>query len=145
MSETRVLMLQCGFANSGFLMVDRIGSGIGIILYDPARHVGAGLHVLADRALYSTQASPLMYANTAIPHALAELKKKGGNAPLSVAVAGGASLRMEKTEQVLGTHHIEAIKETLKTNGLQVTLEQTGGNSIRCMVLDIDAGKIKIT
>jgi len=29
--------------------------------------------------------------------------------------------------------------------GLPVSLEQTGGNNLRCMVLDIGAGKIKIT
>jgi chemotaxis protein CheD len=145
MLETRVAMLKCDAADSGLLMIDRIGSGIGIIIYDHARHVGIGIHVLASRPLSSSHSNSLMYATTAIPHALAELKKKGGNAPFSVAIAGGASLRMKQTEQASGTHVIEAVKETLKKTGLHVTLEQTGGNSIRCMVLDINAGKIKIT
>ena len=86
-----------------------------------------------------------MYANTAIPHALAALTGKGGNAPFSVAIAGGATLRVKQSEQTSGMQIVEATKEALKKAGLQVTLENTGGNNIRCMVLDVNAGKIKIT
>jgi chemotaxis receptor (MCP) glutamine deamidase CheD len=145
MSETCVALLQCGVADSGLLKIDRIGSGMGIIIYDSARHIGAGVHVLASQSLSLNLPNPLMYANTAIPHALAEINRKGGKAPFSVAIAGGAALRVKQTDQTAGTQIIEATKEALKKTGLQVTLEQTGGNNIRCMVLDIDAGKIKIT
>jgi chemotaxis receptor (MCP) glutamine deamidase CheD len=144
MVETSVALLQCGVADSGHLKIDRIGSGIGIIIYDNVNHIGIGLHVLASQSLSLNHSNPLMYANTAVPHALTEINRKGGNAPFSVAIAGGASLRMKQTEQTSGTQITEATKEALKKTGLQVTLEQTGGNKIRCMVLDIDAGKIKI-
>lgn len=145
MSETSVALLQCGVADSGLLKIDRIGSGMGIIIYDNVRHVGVGVHVLSSHSLSLNHPNPLMYANTAIPHALAELSKKGGNPPFSVAIAGGATLRVKQSDQPSGMQIIEATKEALKKTGLPVSLEQTGGNNLRCMVLDIGAGKIKIT
>ena len=145
MSETNVALLQSGVADSGLMKIDRIGSGMGIIIYDSARQIGTGVHVLASQSLSLNHPNPLMYANTAIPHALAEITRKGGKAPFSVAIAGGATLRVKQTDQTSGMQIIEATKEALKKTGLQVTLEQTGGNNLRCVVLDIDAGKIKIT
>jgi chemotaxis receptor (MCP) glutamine deamidase CheD len=86
-----------------------------------------------------------MFANTAIPHALTEIGQKGGKAPFSVAIAGGAIMVGGQTEHNSPKDIVDAAKEALKQASLQVTLEQTGGNKMRCMVLDIDAGKIKIT
>ena len=145
MAEISVALLRCEVANSGLLKIDRIGSGVGIIVYDNVRHIGAGLHFLAPHSGDSKPPNPFMYANTAIPHVLVEINRKGGSAPFSVALAGGAALLKRQTELNTGKQIVEAAKEALNKSSLQVTLEQTGGSSIRCMVLDIDAGKIKIT
>jgi chemotaxis receptor (MCP) glutamine deamidase CheD len=126
------------------LKIDRIGSGIGVIIYDNARHIGTGLHVLAGHSGGLRLTNNFMYANTAIPQALTEIRQKGGDAPFSVAIAGGAIMMGGQTEQNPQKNIVDATKEALKQAGLQVTLEQTGGNKMRCMVLDIDAGKIKI-
>jgi chemotaxis receptor (MCP) glutamine deamidase CheD len=145
MSEISVLLLRCAVANSGLLKIDCIGSGIGVIIYDNARHIGTGLHILAAHSGGLKPTNNFMYANTAIPQALTEISKKGGNAPFSVAIAGGAIMVGGQTEQNPKKNIVDATKEALKQAGLQITLEQTGGNKMRCMVLDIDAGKIKIT
>jgi chemotaxis receptor (MCP) glutamine deamidase CheD len=50
-----------------------------------------------------------------------------------------------RAEQNPKKNIVDAAKEALKQAGLQITIEQTGGNKMRCMALDIDAGKIKIT
>jgi chemotaxis receptor (MCP) glutamine deamidase CheD len=144
MSEISVPLLRCAVANSGLLKIDRIGSGIGVIIYDNARHVGAGLHILAAHSGGLKPTNNFMFANTAVPQALTEIGKKGGNAPFSVAIAGGAVIMGGQTDQNPKKNIVDAIKEALKQASLQVTLEQTGGNKMRCMVLDIDAGKIKI-
>ncbi len=144
MSEKRVVLLHCEVVNSGLLKIDRIGSGVGVIIYDKTRRIAAGLHVLVAHSHDSNPQNPFMFADTAVPQALTEISKKGGSAPFSVALAGGAVLLGGRAEQTSG-NLIEASREVLKKAGLEVTLEQTGGNKIRCMVLDIDAGKIKIT
>jgi chemotaxis protein CheD len=145
MSETSVPLLRCAVANSGLLKIDRIGSGLGVIIYDNARHIGTGLHILAAHSGGLKPTNNFMFANTAIPQALTDIAQKGGHAPFSVAIAGGAIMMGSQTEQTPQKNVVDAAKEALKQTGLQVTLEQTGGNKIRCMVLDIDAGKIKIT
>ena len=145
MPEKVVSLLQCDVANSGLLKVDRIGSGIGIIIYDNARHIGVGLHVLAANSGALVPKNNYMYANTAIPQAMAEIRQKGGNAPFSVAIAGGATIMGGQPEQNPKKNIVIAAKDALKLAGLPVTLEDTGGNKTRCMVLDVDAGKIKIT
>ncbi len=145
MSEIRVALLHCEVANSGFLKIDNIGSGVGIVIFDKVRHIGAGLHFLAHHSGDNKPHNPFMYANTAIPQALVDIKEKGGSAPFSVALAGGAAMLKMQEAQNPGKQLIEAAKEALNKVGLQVTLEETGGTNIRCIVLDIDAGKIKIT
>jgi len=145
MSEISVALLHCEVADSGLLKIDRIGAGVGIIIYDKVHHIGAGFHFLALHSGDSKPLNPFMYANTAIPQALVEIKGKGGSAPFSVALAGGGAMLKIQAEQSSGKQIIEAAKEALNKAGLQVTLEETGGNNIRCMALDVDAGKIKIT
>jgi chemotaxis receptor (MCP) glutamine deamidase CheD len=145
MSEKNVSLVHCGVSDSGLLKIDRIGSGIGIIIYDNARHIGAGLHVLAAHSGGLKPKNNYMYANTAIPQALTEIGQKGGKAPFSVAIAGGAAMMGGPAEQNPRNNIVVATKEALKQAGLSVTLEQTGGNRTRCMTLDVDAGKIKIT
>lgn len=144
MPEKSVPLLHCDIANSGLLKIDRIGSGIGVIIYDNARRIGAGLHILAAHSGGLKPTNNFMYANTAIPQALAEIGQKGGNGPYSVAIAGGATMLGTQVEQNPKKNIVEAAKEALKQASLQVSLEQTGGSKMRCMVLDIDAGKIKI-
>lgn len=145
MSEISVPLLRCAVANSGLLRIDRIGSGIGVIIYDNARHIGMGLHILAAHSGGLKPTNNFMFANTAIPQALTEINGKGGNGPFSVAIAGGAVIMGGQAEQNPQKNIVAVAKEALKQASLQVTLEQTGGNKMRCMVLDVDAGKIKIT
>jgi hypothetical protein len=78
------------------------------------------------------------------PKSLPRSAKKEGVPPFRW-LAGGAVFLGGKTEQNTGQLIIEAAREALKKVGLEITLEQTGDNKIRCMVLDIDGGKIKIT
>ena len=144
MAETSVKLLECEVASAGLLKIDQIGSGMGVILYSPSQKIGAGLHILAPRSGKVAARSPIMYADTAIPHAVEQLAKKGVKPPLSVAIAGGASLLQSQTAMGSSQRMIEAVKEALQKVSLQVKLEETGGAKVRSMILDIDAGKIKI-
>lgn len=146
MQEKSVALIQCEVVNAGLLKIDRIGAGIGVIIFDKAHHIAAGFHVLAARSRDIKPQNSFMYADTAVPQALAEISQKGGKAPFSVAIAGGAALLREDTpEHNAGNPLIEAAREVLKKAGLEITAEETGGNNVRCMLLDIDAEKIKIT
>ena len=144
MAETSVKLLECVIATAGLLKIDQIGSGVGVILYSPSKKIGAGLHVLAPFSGRVASLKPIMYANTAIPYALEELARRGVTPPFSVAIAGGAALL--KSQNALGSsqHMVEAVKQALAKANLTVRIEETGGTKLRCIVLDIDAGKIKV-
>jgi chemotaxis receptor (MCP) glutamine deamidase CheD len=145
MSEISVPLLRCVVASSGLLKIDRIGSGIGVIIYDSARRIATGLHFLAAHSGGLKPTNSFMYANTAIPQALTEISEKGGLAPFSVAIAGGAVMMGNHADHTSQKNVVQTTKEILRQASLPITLEETGGNKMRCMVLDIDAGKIKIT
>ncbi|MBW2016168.1 MAG: chemotaxis protein CheD [Deltaproteobacteria bacterium] len=144
MPDISVKLLQYAIAQSGRLRIDHIGSGVGVILYSAAQKTGAGLHILAPKSGKLTAKSPVMYANTAIPYILDQLRGKGVNPPFSVAIAGGATLLGKGAAINSGQNVVEAVKDALKKANLGVKIEQTGGNRVRSMILDIDAGKIKI-
>lgn len=144
MSETSVKLLQCVIATSGFLKIDQIGSGIGVVIYNPLQKVGAGLHILAPSSGSISSKNPLMYADSAIPYAMEQLTRKGVKPPFSVAIAGGASLLKCQTAMGSSRRMIDAVKTALAKAALNVKLENTGGTKVRSITLDIDAGKIRI-
>jgi len=143
--ETVVLPMRCYFADRGLLRIENIAAGMGIIFYHAGRKLAAGTHVLraksSDGAIVA--GNPAYYADTALAYMVQHFKGQGAEAPLSVAIAGGGSM-MPMTQCDVGSKIIAAVREALAGHGLSAKLEQTGGSKVRCMLLDIDAGKIKI-
>jgi chemotaxis receptor (MCP) glutamine deamidase CheD len=136
--------MECALAHSGVLKIDRIGVGVGVILYNAAQKKAAGLHVLAPGTTESAPANPAKYANTAIPFALAQLEKEGVKPPFTVAIAGGAEMRNLPSQVRMGEKVVAAMNEALKKANLAVRQEETGGSNIRGMMCDLEAGKISI-
>jgi chemotaxis protein CheD len=127
------------------LKIDNIGAGVGVILFNPERKIAAGLHIMGPSARAARTNNPVMYADTAIPFILGELKKQGAGPPLSVAIAGGAVMMGGAAGSEIGRKVVAAIQKALKDAGLSVKIDKTGGTLVRNMVLDLDAGKIKVT
>jgi chemotaxis receptor (MCP) glutamine deamidase CheD len=73
-----------------------------------------------------------------------ELKKKGVGPPLSVAVAGGAVMMGGANGSSIGQKVADAVQIALKKSGLTPKINKTGGAQVRNMVLDVDAGKIRV-
>lgn len=144
MAETSVKLLECVIATAGLLKIDQIGSGVGVLLYSPSKKVGAGLHILAPGSGRISSQRPIMYADTAIPYALEELARKGVTPPFSIAIAGGAALLKSQSASGSSQHLIEAVKQAFAKANLAVKIEETGGSRLRSMLLDIDAGKIRV-
>ncbi len=90
MDVVSVRFLQSAVVSSGVLKIENIGSGVGVILFNSERKIAAGLHIMAPSSRAVSAKNPIMYADTAIPYILGELKKKGVGLSLSVAIAGGA-------------------------------------------------------
>jgi len=144
MKETIVSPMKCVFVNEGLLKIDRIGAGVGVIMFNSAYKTAAGFHVLRAHPPEGAVSEPAYYIETAVPYALDYLKGKGIMPPYSVAVAGGASLMDMPSKGGVGSKLLVAVKETLAQANLKIKIEETGGNKIRTMMLHVDAGKIRI-
>ncbi|NLA76154.1 MAG: hypothetical protein GX846_11905, partial [Deltaproteobacteria bacterium] len=80
MAETSVKIMQCLLADKGILKIERIGVGIGILLYNQAKKIGIGIHTLAPQADSINPANPAKLADTAVVLAL-NLFENEGTAP----------------------------------------------------------------
>ena len=137
--------MQCVLADSGQMKIDCIGVGVGVFLHSRVKKMAVGLHVLVPRSATPAPPNPVKFANLAVPHALAMLQERGVSAPLSVAIAGGASMEGSPAGISMGSKVVEAVKEALSEANLSVTVDETGGSKIRSMSLDLKTGKIDIT
>ncbi len=136
--------MKCVMAREGVLVIDRISSGVGLILFNPAQRTAVGVHILAPKSHRLAPPNPARFADTAVPHALYQFEKNGFAPPTSIALAGGAEPPDINPEFNVGKRIVKAVKAALEKAKLKVKLEETGGHKIRMMLLNIDAGKIKI-
>jgi chemotaxis receptor (MCP) glutamine deamidase CheD len=144
MDIVTVRFLQSAVVSSGTLKIENIGAGVGMILFSPERKIAAGLHVMAPSSRAMQVKNPIMYADTAIPFVLKEMKKRGASLPFSIAIAGGAGMLGIRNGSDMGRKVVEAVEAVLKERGLFPKVNKTGGAQVRTMILDVDAGKIKV-
>lgn len=136
--------MKCAFAGTGMMKIDRIGAGVGVIIFNNAAKAAAGFHVLRVHPPEGAVIDPAYYAETVIPYVMEHFKSNGVLPPFSVAVAGGASMMDSPGQGVTGSKLLLAVKRLLAQANLALKLEETGGCKIRTMMLNIDAGKIRI-
>jgi chemotaxis receptor (MCP) glutamine deamidase CheD len=145
MPEISVKIMECALVESGVMKINRIGVGIGVILYNAAQKKAAGIHILAPNTTEAAPANPAKYVNTAIPFALNELEKKGVKAPFKVAVAGGAEMQNMPPQVRMGQKMVAALTDALGKANLIPRDKQTGGANIRTMECDLSTGNITIS
>ena len=144
MKETVVVPMQFVMANEGLLKIDRVGAGVGVLIYSRANKTGAGVHVLRANASGGQNANPVSCADTVIPYVMQQFEEKGVVPPFSIAMVGGASLMNMPKNEGMGQQLVDELKKNLSEANLQVKVEETGGNKVRSIVLDVEKGKIVI-
>ncbi|HPI93912.1 MAG TPA: hypothetical protein PLT09_12485 [Deltaproteobacteria bacterium] len=145
MKTTAVKPMKCEFAEEGILWIDKIATGVGVILYNPQHKFAAGFHVLRGRSKGQRPDSPGYFADTALEYTIQEFVRRGIPLNVSVAIAGGASLLASHEQDEVGSLLANQVKEILTGRKLDVKLENIGGTRLRTMILNIDEGKIKIS
>lgn len=126
-----------------------LGSCIGVAAYDQNTKIGGMVHVLLpDSNIKANEATtkPGKFADTAIPELLKQLKKAGANTNnLQIKIAGGAqmfAIASLNSSLNIGTKNIEAVKAAIKSCGLKISKEDTGGNAGRTLKLMIENGLV---
>ncbi len=126
-----------------------LGSCIGISLYDPQTKVGGLLHIMLPD---STQArptdNPAKFADTGLPLMLKDVLALGATKTRLVAkIAGGAQMfAFQNATDIMrvGSRNAEAAKKILKSLGIKLIAEDTGGTYGRTVSIDLNDGIYKV-
>ncbi|HWR68744.1 MAG TPA: hypothetical protein VN416_06955 [Desulfomonilia bacterium] len=145
MKTTAVGPLKCEFAEEGVLWIDKIATGVGIILYNPQHKFAAGVHVLRGLSRGQRVDQPGYFADTAMEYVIQEFSRRDIPLKVSVAIAGGASLLSGAEPDEVASALVHQVREILADRKLDVKLENIGGTRLHTMILNIDEGKIKIS
>lgn len=122
-----------------------LGSCIGVSLYDPQAKVGGLLHImLPDSSQSRSSENPAKFADTGVPLLLKDVLALGASRSRLVAkMAGGAQMfAFAKATDIMrvGARNAEAVKELLKSLGIKLIAEDTGGNYGRTVQINLENG-----
>ena len=133
----------------GSIMTIGLGSCIGIALYDKSLKVAGLAHImLPDSTQFKTTNNPMKFADLAIPILIEKMEKQGCKRRNLIAkIAGGASMFNFSDKSIIsdiGKRNSDAVKKTLKENGIPIIAEEIGGDKGRTMILNASDGKVTL-
>jgi len=117
-----------------------LGSCIGLVLYDPIRGWAAMAHImLPSSSAKGSQGKekPGKFADTAVPEMISELETRGSlRSFLRAKMAGGARMFAFSPSPLgsIGEQNIAATREALRSAGIRLEGEETGGTKGRSVV-----------
>lgn len=128
-----------------------LGSCIGLALHDPVARVGVLAHVVLPASSLGRggTAPPAKYADMAVPAALAEAVRLGGQPSRLVArmVGGARMFPVAGMNGVLdiGARNVEAVRAALAASGIRLIAEDTGGSYGRTVQFFVDTGRLVVS
>ena len=132
-----------------------LGACVGLCLYDPLARVAVLVHIVLPQTLPPVSGAswtppPGKCADTAVPHALAEMERRGGSPTRTVAaLVGGASIFTTSTASPgtvsrleIGARNVLAVREELRRVEVPLCAEETGGHGGRTVSIEADTGQV---
>jgi chemotaxis protein CheD len=152
--ETRSQEVSVGVAQSavrrgdGAIVSHGLGSCVAIVLYDAGARVAGLAHVLLPNDNYSRDRSrPAKFAESAVPHLVAEMRRAGAGGPLTARLVGGASMfgaLLSGSGVNMGERNVVAAREALARARIPVIAEDVGGDYGRSVVLCVQNGSLTV-
>ncbi|MFW6458459.1 MAG: chemotaxis protein CheD [Halodesulfurarchaeum sp.] len=125
------------------IVTSGLGSCVAVAVHD-GNGIAGLLHAMLPRAP-DESAPPPKYVDTGIEAMIAEMTAIGSRKPNLVAkLAGGSSMLDLGNEEPIGDKNVSAAKELLKTKGIELVAENTGGDSGRSVSFDPETGIMRI-
>lgn len=126
-----------------------LGSCVGIAVYDFMTKIGGLAHImLPDSNRSDNLANPAKFADKGIQMMLDEMFRQGANRGSLVAkIVGGASMFFSAVQDpgmAIGARNVEAVKAILKSAGIRIVSEDTGGNWGRTMEFLLEEGVVVV-
>jgi chemotaxis protein CheD len=121
-----------------------LGSCVGVVLYHPRLQIGALGHVVLPDSSGRSGAA-VKFADSAIPHMLALLEKRGVHSSGIVAkILGGSCMFGNGGPMQIGEANIKATTKKLEEVGINIVGRDLGGTSGRRILFDAATGHVKI-
>lgn len=128
------------------LVTYALGSCVALIVHDPVAHVGGMVHYLLPESTDSQQerdARPCRFADSAVPFLLrAALELGADRRRLVISATGGAQIMNDNAIFNIGKRNCLALHKALWKSGLLAHAEDTGGNVVRTVRLDVGSGRV---
>lgn len=127
-----------------------LGSCVGVVVYDEAKQIAGLVHIMLPDSSLSrgSQLTVAKFADTGIPALIDAMKAKGASTfKLKAKIAGGAQMFKFTSNQDsmrIGPRNVEAVKQALRTLGIPIVAEDTGGNSGRTIEFNPQTSKLQI-
>ena len=142
--KVNVGMGQIAVEKAPALLSSVLGSCVGLALYHPRLKAGALAHIVLPTAS-GRGALPGKFADTALPHMLAELSRAGvPRDGLIAKIAGGACMFGVSGPLQIGDNNIEAVKGLLAKANIRIVGEDVGGQKGRRVTLDCSTGNLLV-
>lgn len=130
------------------LVTYALGSCVGICLLDSVAGVGGLSHIMLPDSTQATNgaATPMRFADTAIPMLIREMVKLGASRNrIKAKIAGGAVMFATASECFnIGERNIQAVKAALRREGIPIVAEDTGLNYGRTVFFYPETGIMEI-
>ena len=131
------------------LVTHALGSCLGLMVYDPALHVGGLLHAMLPLSKINqqkAQANPFMFVDTGIPALFKALYALGGQKRRMVVKAAGCGNPLGTNEMFkIGQRNYTVLKKLLWKNNVLLESEDVGGNGSRTVQFKLSTGQIIIS
>ena len=132
----------------GTLITHALGSCIGITIYDPLIKLGALIHIMLPEAGDNKDTNLFKFADTGIKETLRKLAIFGGVKSRYICkIAGGAQMfAVAGASNIgnIGQRNIEAVRKTLRAEGIMIKNQDVGSNYARTMLMDLETGKVTL-
>ena len=147
LEEVRVDMADLKAENRPVELVTSVGSCVAICMHDSTKRCGGLAHImLPNSATAPNESLPAKFANTAVPALIKSMRNLGGNqARFSAKISGGANMFPSFANSLnIGKKNIDAVKEALEKNSINLVAEDVGGSSGRRIAFNTSTGVASI-
>ncbi|MGC9312653.1 MAG: chemotaxis protein CheD [Sediminispirochaetaceae bacterium] len=126
-----------------------LGSCVGVCAYDTINRVGGLMHIALPYSEINPKKADLLpgyFADTGLPLFFNDLKEMGAERLYTwIKLVGGSSMLDYKRRFDIGKRNVNAIRDILAENWIQIKDEDTGGDYSRTVSLFVNDGRIVIS
>ena len=132
----------------GSLWSHGLGSCVAIVLYDASTQTAGLAHILLPNENYSRDRSRASkFADAAVPHLVAEMRRAGARGTLTAKLVGGASMfgsLLTTTGVNMGSRNIASARAALRGAGISIVAEDVGGDFGRTIAVSVADGTVTV-